>query len=469
MNAQSAPIENYFTRAGIPHKIVGGQRFNDRKEVKDIHSYLSVVANPQDDLRLRRIINEPARKIGATTLENMAQIAAAEGIPMIEVCGRAAEYAAIRRASAALLNFYSIYKKLCEMAETYPLDVFVNELLSVTGYKAMLETQGEEGQERLQNLGQLVSNVRSYADQKGPDASLAGYLEEIALISDIDSYNADNDQVVLMTIHSAKGLEFPYVFLVGMEEGVFPGEMSRYSEEDMEEERRLAYVGITRAKKQLYLSSSAQRMLYGQTRRNEPSRFVREILPEYMEESCSPALERAMARGFGSFGGAAGWSRTDTVPGGRSGYSGGSGWGRSDYGSGSSYGGKAPRGGYLNPEYNAADRMERPRSGYSGGSGWGSRQTSAATSSYGSSGSYGGFSRPAAPARTPAAAPAKPGSKNYKPGDLVEHKVFGRGTVLEVTPTAGDLILKIRFDKVGEKKTMANFAPLKKLEPGEKG
>ncbi|MBQ7858943.1 MAG: UvrD-helicase domain-containing protein [Faecalibacterium sp.] len=463
MNAQSAPVENYFTRAGIPHKIVGGQRFNDRKEVKDIHSYMSIVANPRDDLRLRRIINEPARKIGATTLDNMAQIAAAEGISMLDVCARAGEYAVIRRAAAPLMNFYAIYQKLCEAAETYPLDVFVTELIAATGYKAMLEGHGEEGKERLENLGQLISNVRSYADAHGVDATLEGYLEEIALISDIDSYNADADQVVLMTIHSAKGLEFPYVFLVGMEEGVFPGEMSRYSEEDMEEERRLAYVGITRAKKELYLSSSAQRMLYGQTRRNQPSRFLGEIQPEYLDESQSPVLQRRAQGGYG------GWSQT--VPGGASGYSGPSGWGCARYDDedeGYSSRQSAPRGIYLNREYNAGQRMER--SGSYGG--WGNRSgQSSYSSSYGSRPAQkpqkaisigGGFTAAAA-----GPAPAKPGSKNYAAGDVVEHKVFGRGVVLEVTPAAGDHILRIRFDKVGEKKTMANFAPLTKLNTEE--
>lgn len=452
MNAQSAPIESYFTRAGIPHKILGGQRFNDRKEVKDIHSYLSIVANPRDDLRLRRIINEPARKIGATTLDRMAQLASAEGVSMLEICKRAAEYADIRRAAAALMGFYAMYERLCEAAEQYPLDLFVTELLTITGYKAMLEAQGEEGQERLQNLGQLVSNVRSYADQHGAEATLEGYLEEIALISDIDNYNESADQVVMMTIHAAKGLEFPYVFLVGMEEGVFPGEMSRYSEEDMEEERRLAYVGITRAKKELYLSSSVQRMLFGQTRRNDKSRFVQEIEPEYLEATESPALER-MNRGFGSFGSFGGYS--ETVPGGRSGYSGGSGWGRGSYQS--SYG--SSRSGYLNPEYNAGERSS------------GAQKRTGGTS-------FGQWSaQPAQPKQqgiqfpgqsTVAAAPkAAAGAKKFTPGDVVQHKVFGKGRVLKVTPTAGDHIVEIEFEKVGIKKTMANYAPLIKISGAE--
>ena len=332
MNAQSAPIESYFTRAGIPHKIVGGQRFNDRKEVKDIHSYMSIVANPRDDVRLRRIINEPARKIGTTTIEVIADLAAQQGISMLDVISHADQYAKLSRAIAPLFKFWDIYQKLQESLETKTLDEFASDVIEITGYRAMLEADAAKGHEdaadRLQNLGQLVNNVKSYCDQHGEEASLEGYLEDIALISDIDSYNESADQVVLMTIHSAKGLEFPYVFLIGMEEGVFPSEMSKYSEADLEEERRLAYVGITRAKKELYISNSVTRMLYGRTQRNEPSRFLREIEPEYIEETRSPVLEqRSRMGGWGS-------EYSDTVPGGASGYSGPSGYSRSSYGGG---------------------------------------------------------------------------------------------------------------------------------------
>ena len=423
MNAQSAPIENYFTRAGIPHKIVGGQRFNDRKEVKDIHSYMSIVANPRDDVRLRRIINEPARKIGASTVDTIAELAAQEGVGMMDIISRADEYARLSRAVAPLLKFWQMYRQLQDALDTCPLDLFAQKLIDLTGYRAMLEQQAAQGhedaQDRLQNLGQLVNNVKNYCDTRGVDASLEGYLEEIALISDIDSYNADADQVVLMTIHSAKGLEFPYVFLVGMEEGIFPSEMSRYSEEDLEEERRLAYVGITRAKQELYISHSATRMLYGRTCRNEPSRFLNEIEPEYLETTRSPALDRPMRAGWGGGMGA-------SVPGGASGYSGPSGYGRAA---------SSGRTAYLDREYNAAGR----RTAFPGGA---------------------GISRPA-----PAPRPAAP-AKSYQPGDVVMHKVFGRGVVTRVTPAAGDFIVEIRFDKVGVKKTMANYAPLTKVSEG---
>ena len=472
MNAQSAPLESYFTRAGIPHKIVGGQRFNDRKEVKDIHSYMSIVANPRDDVRLRRIINEPARKIGATTIDVIADLAGQEGVSMLEIIRHADQYAKLSRAIAPLYKFYQIYERLQDSLENKTLDEFASDVIEITGYKAMLEADAAKGHEdaadRLQNLGQLVNNVKNYCDQQGEEASLEGYLEDIALISDIDNYNESADQVVLMTIHSAKGLEFPYVFLIGMEEGVFPSEMSKYSEADLEEERRLAYVGITRAKKELYISNSVTRMLYGRTQRNEPSRFLREIEPEYLEETRSPVLEqRSRLGGWGS-------SYSDTVPGGASGYSGASGWGRgsSSYGSYGGSTGYGNRSGYLNREYNAGESRGFG-SGYAGrgssSSGYGSGYSGSASSS----GGFGsGYSRPAAPKTpakqinftgTPATKTNANTTKHYEPGDVVEHKVFGRGTVVAVKPAAGDQIVEIRFEKVGIKKTMANFAPLTKI------
>ena len=475
MNAQSAPLESYFTRAGIPHKIVGGQRFNDRKEVKDIHSYMSIVANPRDDVRLRRIINEPARKIGATTIDVIADLAGQEGVSMLEIIRHADQYAKLSRAIAPLYKFYQIYERLQDSLENKTLDEFASDVIEITGYKAMLEADAAKGHEdaadRLQNLGQLVNNVKNYCDQQGEEASLEGYLEDIALISDIDNYNESADQVVLMTIHSAKGLEFPYVFLIGMEEGVFPSEMSKYSEADLEEERRLAYVGITRAKKELYISNSVTRMLYGRTQRNEPSRFLREIEPEYLEETRSPVLEqRSRLGGWGS-------SYSDTVPGGASGYSGASGWGRgsSSYGSYGGSTGYGNRSGYLNREYNAGESRGFG-SGYAGrgssSSGYGSSYGSHSGSVGGSGGFGSGYSRPAVP-KTPAkqinftgtlAAKTNANTtKHYEPGDVVEHKVFGRGTVVAVKPAAGDQIVEIRFEKVGIKKTMANFAPLTKI------
>ena len=454
MNAQSNPIETYFARAGIPYRIVGGQRFFDRKEVKDINSYLAVIVNPRDDVRLRRIINEPARKIGATTIEKIGDLAAKNGVPMLEIIGHVREYPELQRAAAPLEKFYEMYRELCDLSVTLPLDEFAGEVVKKSGYEAMLKAQKEEGQTRLENLGQLISSVKTYVDQNGEDATLAGFLEEVALISDLDSYDQDADSVTMMTIHSAKGLEFPYVFVVGMEDGVFPGDMARYNEEDMEEERRLCYVAITRAKKELYLSSSRSRLIFGQTRRNPPSTFLSEIDPDLLDETQSPELAYS-GDGFGAGYG----SYSTNVPGGRSGYSG------------------ASRG-YLNSEYNA-----RPRGGFGGGysSGFASGGHESPNYSGGrhnvqSTGFGTGYGRSNNPhhatpagagtstlAGTPSVTPKKKEAVSYAPGDLVEHRVFGKGKVIKATPIAGDCIVEIQFDRVGVKKTMTNYAPLKKL------
>ena len=457
MNAQSNPIETYFARAGIPYRIVGGQRFFDRKEVKDINSYLAVIVNPRDDVRLRRIINEPARKIGATTIEKIGELAAGKGVPMMEVIAHVREYPELQRATAALERFYEMYRELCDLSVSEPLDVFVGDVIAKTGYEAMLKAMKEEGETRRENLGQLVSSIKTYADQNGEDATLSGFLEEVALISDLDSYDDDADSVTMMTIHSAKGLEFPYVFVVGMEDGIFPGDMAKYNEEDMEEERRLCYVAITRAKKELYLSTSRTRMIFGQTRRNPPSTFLSEIDPDLLDESQSPELA-----GYGGGFGAGYGTYSTNVPGGRSGYSG------------------ASRG-YLNSEYNA--HPGGFGGGYSSGfvsgghespNSYGGRhqvQSTGFGSGYGRS-RAGGNTAPAGAgtstlAGAPGAAPKKPEVKktvSYAPGDIVDHRVFGRGKVLKATPIAGDCIVEIQFDRVGVKKTMANYAPLKKVE-----
>ena len=456
MNAQSNPIETYFARAGIPYRIVGGQRFFDRKEVKDINSYLAVIVNPRDDVRLRRIINEPARKIGMTTIDKIGELASAAGVPMMEIIAHVRDYPALQRACAPLERFYEMYRELCDLSISEPLDVFVGDVIKKSGYEAMLKAMKEEGETRLENLGQLVSSIKTYADQNGEDATLAGFLEEVALISDLDSYDNDADSVTMMTIHSAKGLEFPYVFVIGMEDGIFPGDMAKYNEEDMEEERRLCYVAITRAKKELYLSSSRTRMIFGQTRRNPPSSFLAEIDPALLDETQSPELS-SYGGGFGAGYG----SYSTNVPGGRSGYSG------------------ASRG-YLNSEYNA-----RPRGGFGGGyssgfasgghespNSYGGRHTVQSTgfgSGYGRSRGVGSAVPAGAGTSTlagapSAAAPKKKEAVSYAPGDVVEHRVFGRGTVLNATPIAGDCIVEIQFDRVGVKKTMANYAPLKKVE-----
>ena len=280
MNAQSNAFENVFARSGISYKIVGGFRFYERKEIKDVIAYLQLINNNSDDLRLRRVINEPKRGIGDTTVNNAAQIAAELGISLYEVFKNADEYAALSRAALKLKGFCDVIDELTETAEYVSISELFELILDNTGYREALELGGEEGQERLENVKELATNIAQY-EEETPEPSLSDFLEQIALISDIDSYDDSDDRVVLMTVHSAKGLEFDNVYLVGMEEGVFPGNQSIYAgPEEIEEERRLAYVAITRARKRLTLTNAYTRMIFGTTNRNMPSRFLKEIPEE---------------------------------------------------------------------------------------------------------------------------------------------------------------------------------------------
>lgn len=277
MNAQSRNLEVMLTKSGISHRIIGGHRFFDRKEIKDIVSYLAVTNNPSDNVRLQRIINVPKRAIGDTMFANVLEIGAGLGMSAFEVCERADEFQKTSRSASKLMNFTKMIRDFQECIENgMGLNDLLQEVLDVTKYLDYLQEEPETYEDRVNNIKELSSMFIKY-EEESEDANLSEFLEDVALISDIDSYNEDEDAVVLMTLHSAKGLEFPIVFIPGMEEGIFPGNQSMFSEEDLEEERRLAYVGITRAKKKLYLISSQQRMLYGQTSRNMPSRFLREI------------------------------------------------------------------------------------------------------------------------------------------------------------------------------------------------
>lgn len=277
MNAQSRNLEVMLTKSGISHRIIGGHRFFDRKEIKDIVSYLAVINNPSDNVRLQRIINVPKRAIGDTMFANVLEIAAGLGMSAFEVCERADEFQKTSRSASKLMGFTKMIRNFQECIEDgMGLNDLLQEVLEKTKYLDFLHDDIETYDDRVNNIKELSSMFIKY-EEESEDANLSEFLEDVALISDIDSYNEDEDAVVLMTLHSAKGLEFPVVFIPGMEEGIFPGNQSMFSEEDLEEERRLAYVGITRAKKKLYLISSQQRMLYGQTSRNMPSRFLREI------------------------------------------------------------------------------------------------------------------------------------------------------------------------------------------------
>lgn len=275
MNAQSNIIEKCFVNHSVPYKIVGGLRFFERKEVKDAIAYLSVINNLKDSLRLKRIINEPKRGIGDATVAAAEEIAQTLGISLFEVISESERYAPISKKSSALKQFADMMGELAELAETVTPDVLFDEMLERSGYTMALRALGVEGETRIENINELKSNIINYMKET-PDATLSGFLEEAALYTDLDSLSGD-DTVTLMTMHSAKGLEFPNVFIVGMEEGIFPGVSAMYNSEEIEEERRLAYVGITRAQKKLYLTNTVSRMLFGKTNRNRPSRFLMEI------------------------------------------------------------------------------------------------------------------------------------------------------------------------------------------------
>jgi len=282
MNAQSNSLETVFARSGIPYRILGGLRFYERKEIKDILAYLCVINNGGDNLRLRRIINEPKRKIGETTVNALEQIAAAEGISMLEVMEHADRYPAIAKFAPKLREFTQLVGGLREIAAAERLPVLIEKTIELTGYRRMLLSLGDNEIDRLENVQELISNAIQY-ENEADDPSLDGFLESVSLVADVDNYDANADAVVLMTVHSAKGLEFPVVFIPGFEEGIFPGMQATLYPDELEEERRLAYVAITRAKDRLFCSYVRERMLFGRTQFNHPSRFTKEIDEQYAE------------------------------------------------------------------------------------------------------------------------------------------------------------------------------------------
>lgn len=283
-NSQSRSFENTLTRSGIPYTIVGGLRFYDRKEIKDIMSYLAVLNNPYDTVRFRRIINEPKRGIGDATVEEIIRIADGLHMSPIDVCREASQYETLSRKSAALKAAANLFDELDELADTLRLDELIDAVAEKSGYIKAMQALGEEGAGRIENITELKSNAMTLLDEN-PETTLPDFLEQVALVSDLDSYDGDLDRVSLMTMHSAKGLEFDTVFMVGAEDNIFPSYRSMNDPAEMEEERRLAYVAITRAKRMLYITHTSYRMLYGQTMRNKLSTFVREIPENLIEKT----------------------------------------------------------------------------------------------------------------------------------------------------------------------------------------
>lgn len=319
-NAQSRVIEEMLMRESVPYKVLSGLRFYDRKEIKDIIAYLRVVYNPNDDVSLARIINEPKRKIGNATLEKARNIAREKETSLYDVISHADDYPEFKTAIKKLLGFSEIIKSLIKLKDIVTIEDLTGRILNDTGYMpALVMEDTTESKTRIENLGEFISVITEFEKNEETGNTLGEFLENISLVSDIDGYDENEDSAVLMTIHSAKGLEFPIVFLSGLEEGLFPGMRSMESDDDIEEERRLCYVAITRAKEQLYITKTISRTIHGKTMPTTASRFFKEIPVEYLEDkttlqpkvakvmqdlgvrnASAPKKEVYMTKGFGS-------------------------------------------------------------------------------------------------------------------------------------------------------------------------
>ena len=402
-NAQSNAMEYACKRNGVPYKIYGGLKFFDRAEVKDMLAYLCVINNPTDDLRLRRIINVPARKIGAATVDKAQLIAARYGLTLYDVLCRAEEFPELKSSAAKLKPFTDMIEEMRRRLPDCPLPEFYDYVCERSGYApALREKDDVESRGRLENVQELKSSILTYLENaEGTEPSLSGFLDEIALYTDLDS-RADGDNcVTMMTMHAAKGLEFPQVFVVGMEEGLFPGNRAMGDGAEMEEERRLCYVAMTRAREKLTLTNARQRTLYGRTTPCMPSRFLNEIPEENMEWLSKPQPRSES------------WEERDSDYG--------------DRGYGSSYGGYGQRS--AAPVVTRREPAE-PKAG-------------ALRSAAGAS--------KAAPK---AAAPRM----QIQAGETVEHDAFGRGLVLSVRTMGGDALVEVAFDSVGTRKLMLKMA-----------
>ena len=398
MNALSNQIEMALKSNSIPYRVVGGFRFFERAEIKDMLSYLCVIHNPDDDLRLLRVVNNPPRGIGAKTMETARELALQEDVSLWEVLTHLDRYPELKRAEPKFRKFTDLVQAMQRLSQEVPLPEFYETLVQESGYAAMLtEKKDQESKTRLENVHELTSSLSGYLDH-AEDPSLGGFLDEVALYTDLDSVEDADNCVTLMTMHAAKGLEFPVVFAVGMEEGVFPGFRSIGEEEALEEERRLCYVALTRAKEKLFLTCAAQRMLYGRTSANLPSRFVEEIPDERLERSGRTRSRRPM-------------------------------FGDSDW-SGEERDARIMR---FQEGRTTAQTNRRP----------------AASSNR---------QRPSAGYRQPQQKPQAKPMLQLRKEDMVRHTAFGSGMVLSVQPMGGDALLEIAFDNVGTKKLMLKAA-----------
>lgn len=285
-NSQSRVLEEKLMRYAIPYTMVGGTKFYDRKEIKDVIAYLRLLHNPEDSLSLTRIINVPKRNIGATTLEHIAEYAEAQGISLFEALSSTEELPVTKRARESLEAFAVTVFELLNHAGEWDVLKLIEEVIKQTGYGAMLDKDAEhdpQGESRRENVGEFLSVAKDYMDSN-PQGNLQDFLENVALVSDVDEFESSESKVTLMTLHAAKGLEFPIVFLVGLDEGLFPHSRTLMDPAQIEEERRLAYVGITRAERQLYVTNASTRTMYGRVSAYLPSRFLSEIPDTLLEE-----------------------------------------------------------------------------------------------------------------------------------------------------------------------------------------
>lgn len=285
-NAQSRVLEEKLMRYAIPYTMVGGTKFYDRKEIKDVLAYLRLLYNPEDSLSLTRIINVPKRNIGATTMEHVAAYAEAQGISLFEALSSTDEIPVTKRAKTSLENFAAMIFDLLNDIEGKDVLSLIETVIKQTGYGDMLDKEAEhdpQGESRKENVGEFLSVAKDYMDSN-PEGNLQDFLENVALVSDVDDFESSDSKVTLMTLHAAKGLEFPVVFLTGLDEGLFPHSRTLMDPAQVEEERRLAYVGITRAERQLYVTNAVTRTMYGRISAYMPSRFLAEIPPQFMED-----------------------------------------------------------------------------------------------------------------------------------------------------------------------------------------
>lgn len=406
-NAQSRVLEEAFIRTGVPNRIYGGQRFYDRKEVKDLIAYMRALVNPDDDVSVRRIINEPKRGIGESTIEALAAYAQESDMSLMSAALDCENAGLSARAEKTVGVFSQLMIELTEAMYTMEMTDFTTALIEKTGYVQALEAnKTEENLNRIENIKELEGAVAEY-QKLNPEGTLSDFLENVALLTDVDNLNETSGAVTLMTLHSAKGLEFDAVFLVGMEEGVFPLNRALFEEEALEEERRLAYVGITRAKKKLYISHAHTRMLYNARSANQISRFVSEI-PQRL------ILEGA-AKGNAN----------------------------------------VPRPAYRSGNENAYPRYRRE-----------SEPTPAHRGAAGASGNIVGVQKGFSGLQSnhsPYAAPRQ-GLKLFKAGDRVIHGVFGRGEIVEVIGEGSDQKVIVKFANGAQKRFSANVAPIKKID-----